>query len=115
MRQGSEGCSGPWTGCPGGACTLTASPWLLERGQCQFRGQWGKEAAAAETGDRGKIECAGLGAEFDMGGPISWEQPGTNSTEVEGGQDAPGSRWWVIWSPTETETGVGGNEKEEET
>ena len=46
-----------------------------------------------DSEETGKIECGGLGAEFDMGGSISWEQPGTNSTEVEGNQDPPGGRW----------------------
>ena len=40
-----------------------------------------------DSEETGKVECGGLGAEFDMGGPICWEQPGTNGT---------GSTWWQV-------------------
>ena len=58
-----------------------------------------------DSEETGKVECGGLGAEFDMGGPISWEQPGTNGT---------GSTWWqVVGTPvTHTETRRGSSKGE---
>ena len=55
----------------------------------------GRSCCSRDSEETGKVECGGLGAEFDMGGPISWKQPGTNGT---------GSTWWQVVGTPVTHT-----------